>query len=50
MITWKQFKDYLEANGVSDNDEIGLIDVHMVTEIDRIDVTVTDDDEVIVAS
>jgi len=50
MITWKQFKDYLEANGVSDNDEIELIDVHMVKEIDRIGVTVTDDDEVIVVS
>ncbi|AUR83818.1 hypothetical protein NVP1042O_30 [Vibrio phage 1.042.O._10N.286.45.B8] len=48
MITWKQFKEHMESNGVNDDTEIDLIDVHMPSDETYVDVYVNEYNEVTV--
>jgi hypothetical protein len=42
-LTWKQFKDAVEKNGVSDDMEISYIDTHAPMHADDVEVVVDDE-------
>ncbi|CAM0042628.1 hypothetical protein VPHK392_0013 [Vibrio phage K392] len=45
MLTWKQFKEHVEANGANDDTEIDWIDIHLPYDTDNVDVHVNCDNE-----
>lgn len=49
MLTWKEFKEHMESNGVNDDTEIDWIDIHMPSDESYVDVHVNEDNEVTVS-
>ncbi|AUR83632.1 hypothetical protein NVP1038O_22 [Vibrio phage 1.038.O._10N.286.51.C2] len=45
MITWKEFKEAIEAAGVNDETEVDYIDIHMPIDISDINIHISCNNE-----